>query len=251
MLLSVVFCAPTFDVNYCDVIAGQMRIFVATGKDNEYARYRTLVDIKEYLNSIRTIKGLYATSYISPEIQSPTEVNTGSAGDSGRVTVSDQSNGLSSQSFILFAFAGVAFFGSIGIAIWFRRSRTRRSGTDNFISGDSELSVKDPPPAIMNIDTMESGGSHEDDEPLSPFSKMLPAAYRLDDGQADMSVILESNESSSLNDRGSSILISEGYSTEEGESEEADSTLLNFSNYSSAPVLGAKPRGQIQQLVDL
>ncbi|KAI2513502.1 hypothetical protein MHU86_976 [Fragilaria crotonensis] len=150
-----------------------------------------------------------------------------------------------------FAFAGVAFVVSIGVAFWFRCHKERRANRDNLISGESEVTVaKEASQAVLNIDTMDSG-SIEDNETLSPFSKMLPAAYRLDDGQADMSVILESVEGSSTNDRGSSILLSEGYTTDEGESDGVDNSHLNFSNYSSAPVLGAKPRGEIQSLVDV
>ena len=75
---------------------------------------------------------------------------------------------------------------------------------------------------------------------------MLPAAYRLDTGDdGDMSIILELNENASVKDS-SSIMISEGYSTD---SEDAHNTLLdddtiNMSKYSytQAPTLGAVKR---------
>jgi hypothetical protein len=219
-----------------------MRYFVGSGGDRTAAEYNILVEVQSYLNSVVVIPGLFATTYLGPDIGKPV-VDSGAPADTGRFSAPEANNDLSNR---------VAFVVSIGVAVWFRCNKERRANRGIVDSGESQVALsKDGAPATLNIDTMESG-SFEDNETLSPFSKMLPAAYRLDDGQADMSVILESVESSSVNDRGSSILLSEGYSTEEGESgEDVDTSHLNFSNYSSAPVLGAKPRGEIQSLVDV
>lgn len=246
------FCGATFKRNTCRVVEGQMRYFVGSGGDRTAAGFDVRVEVKNYLDSVIVIPGLFATKYLGPDIEKPaSEVNTGNPGDTGRVSAPDSNSALSSRSIVLFAFAGVAFVVSIGVAFWFRCHKERRANRDNLISGESEVTVaKEASQAVLNIDTMDSG-SIEDNETLSPFSKMLPAAYRLDDGQADMSVILESVEGSSTNDRGSSILLSEGYTTDEGESDGVENSHLNFSNYSSAPVLGAKPRGEIQSLVDV
>jgi hypothetical protein len=228
-----------------------MRYYVGSGGDRTAAEFSVRFEVKNYLNSVIVIPGLFATEYLGPDIEKPAEANTGNPGDTGRFSAPDSNNMLSSRSILLFTFAGVAFVVSIGVAVWFRCNKERRANRDNMISGESEVTVtKEASQTVLNIDTMDSG-SYEDNETLSPFSKMLPAAYRLDDGQADMSVILESVESSSVNDRGSSILLSEGYTTDEGESDGVDTSHLDFSNYSSAPVLGAKPRGEIQSLVDV
>ena len=250
-LLFLGFCGASSARNVCRVAEGRMRYFVGSGGDRTAAEYNILVEVKSYLDSDVVIPGLFATTYLGPDIAKPV-VDSGTPVDTGRFSAPEANNELSNRSILLFTFAGVAFVVSIGVAAWFRCNKARRANRDIVESGESQATLsKDGAPATLNIDTMESG-SFEDNETLSPFSKMLPAAYRLDDGQADMSVILESVESSSVNDRGSSILLSEGYSTEEGESgEEVDTSHLNFSNYSSAPVLGAKPRGDIQALVDI
>lgn len=228
-----------------------MRYFVGSGGDRAAAEYNLLVEVQSYLNSVIVIPGLFATTYLGPNITKPTEVDSGTPADAGRFRAPDANNELSNRSIFLFTFAGVAFVVSIGVAFWFRCNKVRRANRSMINSGESQVtSTKDAATAVLQINTMDSG-SFEDNETLSPFSKMLPAAYRLDDCQGDMSVILESVESSSVNERGSSILLSEGYSTEEGESEDVDASHLNFSNYSSAPVLGAKPRGEIQSLVDV
>ena len=227
-----------------------MRMFVASGDTADFAHFRVRVEIKNYLNSIRSIPGLYATTYLGPEISSPTGINTGTTDGLPRLTVNSDKNDLTNRATILFAFAGVAFISSIGLAVWFRLShRHLPRHTTTTTNNNSHTNIKeDEPREILRVDTKESVSFEDDNDPLSPFSKMLPAAYRLDDDQADMSVILELNES--LNDRGSSILISEGYTTDDGESLDLDAS-LNFSQYSSAPVLGATRRGEIQSLVDV
>jgi hypothetical protein len=147
----------------------------------------------------------------------------------------------------------VAFIGSVGIAVWFRRTHERRSTNGNNADNDDRGApgeIKTEPPNLPPINTSNTA-SWDEDEPLSPFSKMLPAAYRLDNGEADMSVILELSERGSL-DRHSSILLSEGgYSTDEGESLDVDLSALNFSYNSQAPVLGATRRKEDQTLIDV
>jgi hypothetical protein len=211
----------------------------------DFAKFQVQVKVRDYLNSIKVMEGLYATTYLSPDIESPNQ------GDKKEIP-SKTSTALggevvNTRSIVLFSFAGVAFATALGFAAWFRCSRGRGSGNQN--NSDSQDETKENLPPLPKIDTLEVDSFGEQD-PISPFSKMLPQAYRLDDCQADMSVILESHESSSINDRGSSILLSEGYSTEEGESD-LDSSMLNFSSNTVAPVLGAFPRGEIQSLVDV
>jgi hypothetical protein len=233
-----------------------MRIFVGTGEDHTYVYYRVSVEIRDYLlNSIKDIPGLYATTYLSPEIIGPTEVNSGVGNDTPRFQATAESPALSRRSITLFAFAGAAFIGSVGIAVWFRRTHERRSTNDNNADHEGraaapgESKIESPNnPQITPSNTV----SWDEDEPLSPFSKMLPAAYRLDNGEADMSVILEVSERGSSLDH-SSILLSEGgYSTDEGESLDVDMmSALNFSYDSQAPVLGATRRKGDQTLVDI
>ena len=89
-------------------------------------------------------------------------------------------------------------------------------------------------PPLARIDTTDNG-KVDSEEQLSPFSEMLPKAYRLDDG-SDMSIILEVPEDASIG-QSSGILVSEGWSTD---SEDLDvSSVMNVSRMSEVPVLGA------------
>lgn len=246
------FCASTFDTNTCKVVDGQMRIFLGRGEDTDFANYKVRLAIRDYLNSINAIPGLYATTYLSPEIISPAEASKGISGSDPSFEATAETSALSKRSITLFAFAGAAFIGSVGIAVWFRRSHERRSNSGSGHTGEDDGGIKNPPPNIPRINTTDTGSWDAEDQ-LSPFSAMLPAAYRLDNGEDDMSVILELNERGSSLGRGSSILLSEGgYSTDEGESLDVDLSALNFSYNSQAPTLGAvKRRTDAHTLVDV
>jgi hypothetical protein len=214
-----------------------MRIFVALGADADTANYRVRVEIRNYLNAVHNnIPNLYSTSYLAPDITEPAQfVSPDDTGD--RFTTQASTSVISTRSIILFCVAGIAFVGAVGLAAWFKSYRQARN---------QEEEIKDEPPALAPVPTTDT-----DDpvSPLSPFSKMLPAAYRLDDPN-DMSVILELRDEVSSNDASHSIILSESGFSQETTTDDID--LSNSRNKSLwSVVLGAKKRKEERQFIDV
>jgi len=226
-------CATSESNNNCHVVEGSLQIFLRPDASPEIATLKVQLSIKKYLNSLLVIDGLFTTLYLSPDIINPNEIANGNIGGSGGFAVQ---NGLSSRSVTLFALAGVALMFSVVLAYSFRSSRMAHSSYVPPSPDTNELKT-----SSVRIDSMATRSSEEDaDEGLSPFSRMLPAAYRLDDGQDEMSVILELDESNS-SAKSASLIMSDGYSDDET-TDDIDLSALNFSRISQAPVLGAKRR---------
>jgi hypothetical protein len=188
--------------------------------------------------------------YLGPDIPNLSEVNTDTDSDTRSPVNASSNNDLSARSILLFSFAAVAFVSSIGVAMWFRKRTLNRHDDSEYDSTVgptlSPLAGGGPDMTLLRVDShgenedyLADTGSDESDS-HSPFSSMLPPAYRLDEGVSQMDVVLEMNES--FDDQASNILISEGWTTESDVDSIDVSNLIDISRTSEAPVLGARKR---------
>lgn len=226
-------CSTSTDINRCHVIEGSMKVHLSSTANHDLATLKVREEIRQYLASVPEIRGLFKTNYLSPKTVIPNEIETDNPERSDGFTVE---NGLSSRSITLFALAGVALMFSVVLAYNFRSSRMTHNSYIPPSPETNELKT-----SSLQIDPVATRSSEEEEEELSPFSRMMPAAYRLDDGQDEMSVILELNESS-CSAKSASLIMSEGYSDDETTADDIDLSILNISRVSQAPVLGAKRR---------
>lgn len=240
------FCASTIhSENECIVVDGYLRAMLGESADADSVRFRVRSIVKEYLDGVPNLEGLALSMYISPAIFDPSNIN-GVRSRSGRLSSDDGS--VDTESAVLFGLAGAAFACSVGIALWFRKRRNPSSmmerEDEHTARGVTPATPLSPPPPIAHIDTVDTGYDGTE-ELISPFSEMLPSAYRLGTPTSintarlnDMSIILETNESSC---DASGILISEGYTTDGGESD-LDSSAFAGSYINNLPILGAARR---------
>jgi len=228
------FCATSEDINSCHVVEGSLKVYLGPTADDDIAILKVQLAIRQYLNSVQAIKGLFKTNYLSPKIIIPNEIESDNTDRSDGFTVQ---NGLSSRSITLFALAGVALMFSVVLAYNFRSSRMTHN---SYIPPSPETNEIKTTSLRIDPTATRSSGEEEEEEELSPFSRMLPAAYRLDDGQDEMSVILELNESTG-SAKSASLIMSEGYSDDET-IDDIDLSVMNIPRVSQAPVLGAKRR---------
>ena len=208
------FCGPRDAKNICLVVDGAMQAMLNEVADPDKARFHIRSAIRDYMNGIPSLEGIVLSTYISPAILDPTTLRQ-SAGRSTSQDTANNSSAVSNESIVLFALAGAAIAGSVGIALWFGIGRRNRKKE----ASEGKMTVIHE---IAHINTMDTC---EEPELISPFSAMLPSAYRLDSPSihtrgshrsngGDMSIILETEE----NDHDSSgILISEGYTTDSDE----------------------------------
>lgn len=224
------FCGPSFDLaNTCTVFNGIMTVSLREQADIDFVKYRVRDETRAFL-STAVFAGLAGARYLAPEIVSPTEVSKGNEFDSETPVATARSD-LSPRTIVLFSVAAGAFVVTVGVALYFRRLYIHKRREESSQGDESST------PELTRIDTGEAC-SVDVEEPLSPFSEMLPKAYRLDDG-SDMSIILEMPEDASVG-QSSGILVSEGWSTDD---ETLDSSaVVNTSRLSEVPVLGARRR---------
>lgn len=217
------------DSNDCTVFDGKLTLFTSEVVDSEYVKYYGLSEVRDALDSLSSeIEGLVKATYLGPSIINPAAI--------GKAAVSPNEAQLSrpvnSTSIVLFAVGGCAFAASVGLIYYLRRhgpyavsgAATQAAGSD------------------------QSGRDDGMDRPLSPFSEMLPTAYRFDDG-GNMSAILELDDESATQRSG--ILISDsGFTTEEegSISLSMDGQSITPTSYATgvprmdSPVLGATKR---------
>ena len=201
-----------------------MTVSLAENADEAFITYKVRQETRAFLNSLKE-GGVAGARYLGPQIVSPTQATDADNFDAEAPLAA--SNPLSSRTIVLFSVAAGAFVMVIGLAMYFRRLYNNRKED---MQHDDETSA----PPLARIDTTDNG-KVDSEEQLSPFSEMLPKAYRLDDG-SDMSIILEVPEDASIG-QSSGILVSEGWSTD---SEDLDvSSVMNVSRMSEVPVLGA------------
>lgn len=245
------FCVSTKDNNVCEIVEGRLRVYFATLADPVYVHYKVLLEIRNYLNSVLLIDGLYTTKYRGPSILSPNIVNNGEGSMDDKFTVRST---MSIQSVTLFAFAGFALVFSIFLAVWFRNSREKSGqnaaplSPDTTIFKKESLTTSNVDVSLLQVNTKDTQPA-EDEEPLSPFSRLLPAAYRIENSDDDMSVILELNESN-YSGKSPSIIISEGYSDDET-NDDISLREINYLSINQAPILGAEKWKELENsLVD-
>lgn len=82
-LVFTAFCGAVFDTNTCKVVDGQLRIYIAPKVDPAIASYKVRIAIRNYLNSIHQLDGLYATTYVAPDIINPADDNNNANANGG------------------------------------------------------------------------------------------------------------------------------------------------------------------------
>ena len=207
------------------MLDGVIAVYISEGVDFELTNYYALTAIREALGSVDDqVTGLVQSTYLGPEIVNPSALETSDA-DNGSLT---NDPGSTSTSLVLFAVGGCAVLASVGL-IYYLRRRNR--------NGDSGE-------ATMAAGTDHQGFSRDGtDRPLSPFSEMLPSAYRFDQ-DGNMSAIMELDDESATQRSG--IVVSDSGFTTEEENSLAISSFDGGSssmNRSGSPVLlGARKR---------
>ena len=166
------------------------------------------------------IAGLSKATYLGPDIVNP------SAFAASEITPGVIAPGPSNlnTSLVLFAVGGCAFAASVGLIYYLRRH-------GNYTSSGAATQAAGSDQQISRMDA---------DRPLSPFSEMLPSAYRFDQ-DGNMSAILELDDESATQRSG--IVVSDsGFTTEEEGSITISMDGTGSLNRLESPVLGARKR---------
>ena len=195
-------------------------MYVVQQTDFDLTKYYTLTAVRESLGLVDgQVTGLVKATYLGPDIVNPAAFTPD--GIEADDTVQEPDN--LSTSLVLFAVGGCAFAASVGLVYYLRRQSYSSSGAATQAAGSDQQT------------SLRSGQDH----PLSPFSEMLPSAYRFDqDGQ--MSAILELDDESAT--PRSAIAISESGFTIDEEGSSAISSLGDTASVTQNSVLGARKR---------
>jgi hypothetical protein len=220
-----------------------MQVYLADGANVALVRYKVRSSIRDYLPvANKTVVGLVTARYLGPEIPNLSEAN---AVDERNTLNTKSNNDLNSRSIVLFSFAAVAIATAVGATMWFRKVHNRGDNYGEYEStvgpNRSPLSGSGPDMTLLRVDTNEKDlpvDSGSDVASLSPFSSMLPNAYRMEEGASEIDVVLETNES--YDDQASSMLMSEGWTTESDVDSADVSNIINSSR--EVLVLGARKR---------
>jgi hypothetical protein len=154
-------CAASGKANNCTVFDGILTIYITPEEDFELARYYTLTAIRETISLLsKQVKGLEKASYLGPDIVNPSAVSSNVYDPNNIATASSSIN----ASLVLFAVGGCAFAASVGLVYYLRRH-----GTSSTFGAATQAAGSD-----------QYTGQEESNRPLSPFSEMLPSAYRFD-----------------------------------------------------------------------
>ena len=206
-------CLPTFGTdNDCVRYHGVMHIFLADDTTVDASTYLVRSVLRDLLQDVSFVSGvgLVRAEYLGPTLVDPAPIL--GAQTTGR-DASIEGNSLSSTS-LAFTIAGAAALVAIVAAVFY----VRKGQHDN----DEPLSLY-PSDSTQGQSLESSQVVLDRDRPTSPFSEMLPKAYRFSgnlsvlsgSNQSGLSMVPEVESSSS-----ESVVVSEsGYSTEAGESD--------------------------------
>lgn len=214
-------CTPSVDIeNQCTVIDGILTVYISQQADFELAKYYTLTAIRQALGLVdNQVTGLVKAVYLGPDIANPAAFGTSEIDAGDIATGPDNIN----TSLVLFAVGGCAFAASVGLIYYLRRHGSGNSGAATQAAGSDQQT-----------------GQYDAERPLSPFSEMLPSAYRFDQ-DGNMSAILELDDESGTQRSG--IIVSDsGFTTEEEGSIAISMDGTASLNRADSPVLGARKR---------
>jgi hypothetical protein len=221
-LASTAACDATEDINnQCTVFDGILTIYISPNADFELAKYYTLTAIREAMGLLDgQVSGLSKATYLGPDIVNPSAFGKPGEGPNSITPVPSNLN----TSLVLFAVGGCAFAASVGLIYYLRRNgHYSSSGAATQAAGSDQQT-----------------GRLDFDRPLSPFSEMLPSAYRFDQ-DGNMSAILELDDESATQRSG--IVVSDsGFTTEEEGSIAISMDGTSSLNRLDSPVLGARKR---------
>jgi hypothetical protein len=240
-------CNPYVDAqNSCTVVQGAMRFFLSTSGAAQAATDLVNVQLADTLNSMKFSRdvgtGLLRSQLLSVEQDAPTVTEVGERDPTRENDASAVSGQQSVTPTVLMAVAGTALVVFVASVYFWRRSYNRN---------------------IPSAATQMAGSSFNDNGDMStrapssnsPFSEMLPDAYRFNgnmsimSGQGTgMSAIIEDEEVTVHSHTSSAIFMSEtGFSEQAAET---DTSLMSFdipkSLYTRVPespnLLGARKR---------
>jgi hypothetical protein len=237
-------CSPEIDpLHTCTVVDGRLRLFLSDREHAEDAIALSLVQVKKaigrqsFVNRVET--GLRKITFIQNIATVDVPV---SAASTTREEV-DGETGLSATGSSLLALGSAMIAAFVGAVYYLRQGKNRE--VDTTAIQESGSSFVQPSPK-------------DDDRPTSPFSEMLPGAYRMGDLDK-MSILSNSNMSPVYEDEDGSrsVVVSDsGYTTEAAGTDGGDDSSLTYTKrklytpeidngyMSSASIeyLGARPR---------
>jgi hypothetical protein len=189
--------------------------------ESEMSKAKALIqEIMENPNFGKDIWGFVDANYLSPSNDSPPII------DSGNRVATNESADLGTGAIVLAAIGSVAFIFFVTSVYYWRRTSPRERGENGSVMEGAATQA-----AGSTLFMIESGSPCEGR--ISPFSEMLPSAYRFNENMSILSgsqndhldIVLERSEESSIGER-SELLVSDcGYTTE-GE----DSMIIDASN---------------------
>lgn len=219
---SIADCDATEDIkNDCTKFDGILTVYISEQADFELAKYYTLTAIREALGLLDgQVEGLSKATYLGPDIVNPSAFGISEIGPSDIAPAPSNLN----TSLVLFAVGGCAFAASVGL-IYYLRSHGKYSSSGA---------------ATQAAGSDQQTGHIDSHRPLSPFSEMLPSAYRFDQ-DGNMSAILELDDESATQ-RSGLVVSDSGFTTEEEGSIAISMDGTASLNRMDSPVLGARKR---------
>lgn len=214
------------NVTDCSIYDGVMTAFLGRDADDQGVRSEMLMRISDVMKSddFPGIPSIVRVTYLEPSLSDDvvSEANDGSLSPS-TIPAPTQN-----QSFVV-AFTTVGLFIFIAISLVVYRRRQKQEG-------DGALAVDAVSGMTTEISGTQQRTEDEDSQPTSPFSSMLPGCYTMN-GQDAMSAILEGDSSDSESRTQSSVLLSDGGYTTDGDSVQDET--YNTSRHAD-PVLGVQ-----------
>lgn len=170
------------------------------------------------------VAGLVKVTYLGADQLSAASA-LGGTNSTGNVNPVISNGNLGPSAIILFTTGSAALVAAMGVLGYLRQKRAARADT----SGAATQAA--------GTDTA-SAEYYNSRRPTSPFSEMLPSAYRFDHDM-NMSAILETDEESQAR---SELLVSEGWVSDNDTTSSIDVPSVNYSRVTATPVLGARKR---------
>lgn len=248
-------CAPVLESsNTCTVVDGRVRLFLTKSDRSAEAIKLSLQAVekamgdKNFVNKVETgLRRIVFKKEVGSSVEG-TPSTTDSSNNSNE-ELSNSETGLSAASSAMVGLGSALIIAFVGAAIYMKSVRNK-ADNDQYVQEAGSSIVSGP------VRTFEDDA----DRPTSPFSEMLPGAYRIGDLDK-MSMLSNSNMSPVYedDDASRSVVVSEsGYTTEAAGTDGGDDSSFAQTvpytpegEYSTLENLGARPRDGIITTSDL